>query len=332
MSESLTRPSPSVEGYGNQTPQVSVIMPNYNGARFIAKSIESVLGQSYQSLELLVIDDGSTDDSIRIADAVRDSRIRLIQQAHAGVCAARNRGIREARGRYIAFLDSDDTWAPHCIQRLHEALCSAPSAAIAYCGWQNVGLQNNHRAGFVPPDYEVPGKLELWIRNSRWPIHAALTRKEAIVKAGGFDPRFPTSEDFLLWLKIVAEYRIVLVPEVLAFYQHHDGSRATANRLRMALNHYSAQLDYLHRNPAAGRMLGRHKVRDLTLGELLNRGYECYWQGDLESARHIFRRVMKAGYGDASDWKRMLPALLPLSVHRRLLRRRSAANHAERDV
>lgn len=301
---------------------ISVIMPNFNGARLISRSIDSVLLQTFHDLELIVVDDGSDDDSVAVVKGVRDRRIRLLQQNHEGVCAARNRGIECARGEYIAFLDSDDTWTSTCLERLHEAILHTPDAAIAYCGWQNVGLGEERDKPFIPPDYETPDKIELWIRNSRWPIHAALTRKAAILAVGGFDPRFPTSEDFLLWLQIVGKYKIVRVPEVLAFYYHHEGPRATRDRVRMALNHLEAQQAFLQKHPAIRTMLGRHKVRALTIGELLNRGYECYWQGDLENARKIFRRVMKAGYGAASDWKRMLPALLPFNLHKRLIRKR----------
>jgi len=311
--------------HGADAPVVTVIMPNYNGARFIASSIASVLSQSLESLELLVIDDGSADDSISVVEAASDPRVRLIRQSHQGVCAARNRGIAEARGRYVAFLDSDDTWAGSCLERLHAALRAEPDAVLAYCGWQNVGVEPERAAGFVPPDYEGPDKLELCFRNSRWPIHAALTTREAIVAAGGFDPRFPTSEDFLLWVKIVAEHSIVRVPEVLAFYRHHEGPRATRDRLRMAMNHYSAQRGYLRMNPSVRKRLGRGRIRETTVGELLKRGYECYWQSDLDSARAIFRRVMAAGYGAPSDWKRMLPALLPLRLHQLLLQRRLSA-------
>lgn len=305
-------------------PEVSVIMPNYNGGRFLGRAVESVLRQSLEDLELIVIDDGSSDDSLAVLRSVEDDRIRVIEQNHEGVCAARNRGIGAARGRYIAFLDSDDAWAPTCLEKLHAALSDTPEAAIAYCGWQNVGLEDEQGKPFIPPDYETPAKLELWLQNCRWPIHAALTRAEAIRGVGGFNPRFATSEDFLLWLQIVARHKIVRVSEVLAFYFHHDGPRATNNPVRMAVNHLAAQEYFLDRNPDVRAGLGDQRINQLTVGEMLNRGYQCYWGGDLISARSIFREVMKRGYGRLSDWKRMLASLLPPRLHSLLTQRNSA--------
>ena len=104
------------------TPAISVVMPNYNGARLILRSIDSVLLQTFQDLELIIIDDGSKDESVALVNGLSDKRVRLIQQLHEGVCSAHNRGIQSARGTFIAFLDSDDTWAPPFLERLHQAI------------------------------------------------------------------------------------------------------------------------------------------------------------------------------------------------------------------
>ncbi len=304
---------------------ISVIMPCYNAGKNIVDSVKSVLQQTHQAIELIVINDGSSDDSLEVLGTFEDPRIKIVTQSNQGVCAARNRGLAMAQGEYIAFLDADDTWAPTALEQLFLGLHTRPDVALAYCGWQNVGLDNGRGKPFIPPDYETPDKLSLWIQNCRWPIHAALTRRNAIQSVGGFDARYPTSEDFLLWLRIVTNNKIIRVPEVLAFYYHHEGPRATDDQVRLALNHLSAQWTYLHENSDVRKTLGRSKTRELTFGVLLKRGYNCYWQGDLISARSIFRRVMMAGYGDLKDWKRMLPAFLPLTIHKRLVNVASTA-------
>ena len=181
------------------------------------------------------------------------------------------------------------------------------------------GLEGGKGRPYVPPDYEKEDKDLQMLTSCPWPIHAALTKKSAIEAAGGFDERYRNAEDYGLWLR-VAQGRITLVPEVLAFYHFHDGVQATKNRARAAREHWLVQREFLEARPEVAERLGRALVRKLTDGGLLKKGYVCYWDRDLESAREIFRIVMKTGYGAFSDWKYMLPSILPLNVHRLMMK------------
>jgi glycosyltransferase involved in cell wall biosynthesis len=298
---------------------ISIIMPCFNGGAHLAESLSSALGQTFSDIELIVVDDGSTDNTAEILSSVTDSRLRVFTQKNQGVCAARNRGLSEARGEYVAFLDSDDTWEPTCLAKLYANLSTNADAALAYCGWQNLGLPGGRGAPFVPPDYEGPSKLTDLFRNCRWPIHAALSRRSAIEDAGRFDERFVTSEDYLLWLKMAMRHKFIRVPEVLAYYHFHGGQQATVNRGRMAYNHWLVQRDFLSRYPAVAEKFGSATINELMLGELLKKGLTLYWERDLHAARMIFRIVMRHGYGKWRQWKLMLPALLPFVLHQALL-------------
>lgn len=300
---------------------ISVIMPCYNGGRYLKRAVSSVLEQRYKDAELIVVNDGSSDNSLEILEEINDPRLKVISQKNRGVCAARNQGLALASGEYIAFLDTDDTWHPDCLNRLYWALQEQPEAALAYCGWQNVGLPSRGRHGepFVPPDYEVPCKAEILLEGCRWPIHAALTRKELILAAGGFDERFPIAEDYLLWLHIATFNKIVRVPGVLAFYHFHGGPQATESTVRAACSHWSVKRAFLREHPEVEIQLGKQRIRELTDGKLLEQGYTCYWQRDLPVARSLFRRVMRLGYGSLHDWRYMLPSLLPITCHKMLI-------------
>lgn len=303
------------------SPTVSIIMPCYNEASRIDRSIASVQAQTLHDWELIVVDDGSTDDSWQVLTALSasDTRIRILRQQNAGAAAARNRGLPLANGRFIAFLDADDTWEPQFLEAMSSALDSNAEAGIAYCGWQNLGLPGGQGLPFVPPDYETPAKLEILLEGCRWPIHGALTRAPLIRGCGGFDETLSSCMDYDLWLRLGTEQRLHRVPEVLAYYHHHGGVQITCDRSRIALNHFRTQRKFLEDHPEVARRLGIFRVRQLTLGELLRRGYAAYWQRDLPAARTIFRVVMRSGYGTAKDWLHMLPCLLPLCVHSRVL-------------
>jgi len=302
-------------------PLISVIMPCFNGANFLKRSIDSVFAQSYTHIELIVVNDGSTDISLEILNTIQDSRLVIINQKNTGVCKARNNALIQAKGEFIAFLDADDTWNPECLFKLHQAFLVQPNAVLAYCGWQNIGLSGGNGAPYIPPDYQKLNKLESIFENCCWPIHATLTRRFAIDKIGGFDESLLTSEDFLLWLKIASQYVICLVPEVLAHYHFHGETQATQNKEMMAINHWLAQKSFLQDNPSIRHQFDSKHLAKLMHGGLLHRGYNCYWKRDLKTARTIFKAVMKTGYGSLRDWKYMLPALLPYSMHVALLKK-----------
>ena len=302
-------------------PRISIVMPCHNAAAHLPASVGSVVAQSFADWELIAVDDGSVDGTLAWLEAQADPRIRVHHQPNRGVSAARNAGLALARGECVAFLDADDTWSPDFLASMSNALSTRPDAVLAYCGWRNLGLPGRRGVPFVPPDYETPDKAESLFSKCRWPIHAALVRRESVMAAGGFDLRLTSAEDFALWLEVAGQAPIVRVPQVLAHYHFHGDAQASANRSRTALHRVAAQLDYLRRHPEFEARLGKRRVRRLVYGGLLARGYEVYWKRDLGAARRIFRSVMKQGYGSLRDWKYMLPALLPEAWHRALITR-----------
>ncbi len=300
-------------------------MPCFNEAVHLRLSVGSVQEQTYREWELVVVDDGSTDDSPVILEtlAKEDSRIRVSTQKNTGPGAARNRGLQNARGELLAFLDGEDTWHREFLAKMTAALDVQDRPSLAYCGWQNLGLTGGRGDPFVPPDYEAPDKVESLLGGCPWPIHAALSRRQSLIeRTGGFDESLTSCMDYDLWLRFATEVPITRVADVLAYYHHHDGEQITKNRARGAINHWTVQRTFLKKHPAVVRKLGLKRIRALTHGELMRRGYECYWKRDLKAARIIFRRVMRYGYGAPHDWFYMLPCLLPGAVHSHLLRTR----------
>lgn len=300
------------------SPGISVIMPCLNGAQHLQQSVDSVLGQSRGDFELLVIDNGSTDRSLEILAAMDDPRIRVLQQPEKGVSRARNLGLAQARGAFIAFLDCDDTWTPDFLEKMSNALESDPSAVLAYCGWQNLGLPGPRGAPFIPPDYQCAEKSVALLGGCRWPIHGCISRAEAIQAAGGFNPELIIAEDYLLWMEVAIQGKILRVPEVLAFYHHHAGPQATRNRARGALDTLLAKELFLSRHPEVAMQIPPNLLEALTWGKLIEEGNTLYWRGDYESARPLFRKALSACKGRPRELLRMLPSLLPLGLHRAL--------------
>jgi glycosyltransferase involved in cell wall biosynthesis len=297
-------------------------MPVYNAGAHLARSLQSVREQTMPDWELIAVDDGSTDESRAIleASAAGDDRIRMFTQPNSGAGAARNRGLKQASAPLIAFLDADDTWSAEFLQRMTDALSECPEAALVYCGWQNLGLPGARGQPFIPPEYETAAKVEHLLGGCRWPIHAVLCRASAIRGVGAFDENLSSCMDYDLWLRMGSFRPIVRLPAVLAYYHHHGGAQITKNRARVAINHWRVQRTFLRAHPEVAAALGRARTRRLTHGELMRRGFECYWKRDLPGARNIFRLVMRFGYGRIQEWRYMLPSILPMRIHEGLLR------------
>jgi glycosyltransferase involved in cell wall biosynthesis len=199
---------------------VSVVIPTYNYGRYLRDAVDSVLAQTYAPLEVLVIDDGSTDDTADVAASYGD-RIRFIRQQNAGVGAARNNGIALARGEYLAFLDSDDIWLPQKLEKQIARFEADPELGLVHCG-----AERFDESGVI--SVWLDG-LEGWIAPRLLDLDAAvITAGSGIVvpkrvaeDVGGFDVRLPPSEDWDFSYRIAVRYRVGFVREVLVRYRQH---------------------------------------------------------------------------------------------------------------
>jgi glycosyltransferase involved in cell wall biosynthesis len=216
-------------------PLVTVIIPVYNGAEFVGASIESAQTQTYRNLEIIVVDDGSTDGSLKIANeyATGDERIRVISQANAGVATARNTAIAAARGDFIAPLDADDLWLPDKIARqMVRMLAAGDECGFVYSWWALIDP-----VGKVldrSPRWTVEGHRfdTLLLINFTGNASVPLFRKHCLVEAGGYNPKLAAAksggcEDLEVVLRIAARYGIAVVPDILMGYRRSPGSMST---------------------------------------------------------------------------------------------------------
>lgn len=296
---------------------VTVVMPCYNAAEYIAEAIDSVLHQSYPHVELIVVDDGSTDDSVAVVQRYQE-RLRLIQQPNKGASAARNRGIVSGTGEYLAFLDADDFWHPDFLARMIEALRSS-DAVLAYCGWQIIERDGRGHAPFIPPDYENERKHYSLLSNaSLWPIHGMLTFRRVVMDVGMFDEGLPACEDYDLWLRLAMHHRIVRVPASLAHYRCHKSLQETDKRAVDAEYLREIKRRYLTANPDVRDRLSPIELRDCIDGGFIRRGRQCLMRNEYKSAQRIFRTVWRERIYRLRDLPYVLPALLPERLFKKL--------------
>jgi len=200
---------------------VSVIIPARNAATTIAETLDSLLAQTHPHWQAIVIDDGSTDDTRRIAKAyaARDSRLRVIKGRGRGVSAARNRGIAATRFPWIYFLDADDTITPETLARMVETLAADAAADAVHCGWIYTDPEGQE-IGRNRCDEEGPDLFALFARYCAVAIHACMIRRALIERVGDFDETLRTSEDHDLWQRVArAGCRFVPLDEYLVRYR-----------------------------------------------------------------------------------------------------------------
>ena len=197
---------------------VTVLMPVYNGAATIRRALDSVLGQTMPAQQVLVIDDGSTDDTATLVAEEYKDIVTLVQQPNGGVSSARNRGLRLAAGEYIAMLDADDWWAPGKLAAQVALLDDQTDVVATYTGLVNVFVDTGREeAADAFPAERLQSHIRL--ENPALAPSAMMVRRSALESAGGFDPSLRTSEDWDLWFRLLKQGRFAEIGEPLTFYQ-----------------------------------------------------------------------------------------------------------------
>lgn len=203
---------------------VSVVIPCRNAERFLAAAIRSALAQTYAPVEVVVVDDGSTDGSREVAASFGD-RITLLAQPHRGGNAARNAGIARARGEYILFLDADDILGPTCAASRVRVLAAEPEVGLV-AGWYREIDEAGRLLPRIPELRRVSAlpAFRQAVRRNWGPPVGWMFRREAYERCGGFDPLLRSCQDWDFVIRLALRYRVAYVPEVEAFYRKVAGS------------------------------------------------------------------------------------------------------------
>ncbi len=202
---------------------VSVVVPTFNRAHTLKRALDSVVSQTDKNWEMIVIDDGSTDDTQQVLESWRKShsnfRIQIVQRENSGVSAARNQGVRLANGEWIAFLDSDDEWLPQRLERQRTL-----TAKFVWIHSEEIWIRNGRRVNAMKKHQKSGGRIfNRCVDLCCVSPSAVLLKKEEFLKLGGFRENFPVCEDYDLWLKFAAQFDAGYISEPLIIkYGGHD--------------------------------------------------------------------------------------------------------------
>lgn len=286
---------------------VSVVITSYNYGKYLASAVDSVLCQSMQDFEIVIIDDGSTDNTRDIAEVyLADSRIRYIYQANAGQPKAKNRGIEESAGTYIAFLDADDVWMPTKLEK-----------QIALFEDAKVGVVYSRRTWIDPEGNKLPGN-ERTLRRGKILDHifidnficfsSSVVRRSLLEEGGYFDETLPMGIDYDLWIRLAARCNFDYVNEPLVKYRtgHANLSKNVGRRYECA----HKIMDKALNNPEIMAGMSWWIPRLALADTWSNMAYYARKKGDFESAKSYYWKALSEIPLYINAWKGLLCCLI----------------------
>lgn len=312
-------------------PVVSVVMPCYNYGRYVEGAVRSVLAQSLQDLELLVVDDGSTDHTAAVLANIHDDRLIVTTIANAGVSAARNHALERARGEFVAFLDADDLWHVDKLAAQVATLRDFPNAGFAFCNFRrfnNDGTRMADQFQFAPELRALPSRPApsakfghlligaalpnlLQLSDMPWYPTANVLRRSAIGSIR-FDTKRRIAEDVAFFARVWARSDAVYVDDILCELRRHDSNASATLSRRHELNlidvfsELDTELTSADARAAVQRRIGR---------EWANLGYHHYHRAELGSAGRAYLRALR--FRGSRRTALVHLATLPLAIRHR---------------
>ena len=271
-------------------------MPCYNAANYISQSIESVINQTYTNWELIIVDDGSTDNSKSICHSYlcRDNRIRYIYQENSKQAIARNKGITKANGELIAFLDADDLWLPQKLEvtlnqfDLNQFDLIFTNSFYTDSIMIDLKCQNYSKMGIIKNTYFGKNGIISFLEGNKIPILTAIVKKTCLLKVNGFDSTCVPAEDYDLWIRLLKNgYKLQSIEHALAIYRIHENSATTLDRLAT-----SSVLNLLKKN------FTKLDIQNLNAKELLKKWIirEIELKDTKTKLFHIFKIIKHFGF------------------------------------
>lgn len=311
---------------------ISVVIPTYNRSDYVRRAIDSVVAQTYKPVEIIVVDDGSTDDTWEKLQGY-GRLIHAIRQPNQGRSAARNHGIEAAKGNFIAFLDSDDFWAPEKLAKEAAALLAHPEAGACYSWWAAVNAQEMITRVFKPTAEGDVFEALFW-NNFISPSHI-LIRRECLLDGGRlrfcFDDSLAAGEDWKLWLQLAMKHRFCRVGEVLVFVTSHGANTFNSENVETIISNLWALEKSLGRDPDfAGRFAGLGKRAQAVWPE--RRGYFYSRRGHKIKAFKEYLHAIRICPGYLPAYSRLAQLLVGPWLVERLSRIPGCFRNSDRSV
>jgi len=260
------------------TPNFSVVIPLYNKEHFIEKTIQSVLNQTIQDFEIIIINDGSTDTSLNKVEKIEDHRISILTTKNQGVSHARNYGISKARANYIAFLDADDYWLENFLESIKDLIEKYPNESVFASALKIASNKKSYNASYKGIALEHQDVVVDYFKASQdhsiLHCSSSVFKKTALEQIGGFDENLNTSEDTDFWIRTGLIFKVAFLIKPLAVHQVVDNSLSKTNRAIFRAIDFSKYDNTVKTNAFAQQFLNQNKfasaIRYKLIGDKVN--------------------------------------------------------------
>lgn len=278
-------------------PLVSIVTPVYNGEQYILETIESALAQTYKNIELIIINDGSTDNSAAIIKPfLKDSRVIYIEQKNTGVAAARNAAIKHAQGKYVGFLDQDDLWLNNKLEIQIAALEQDESIALVHSKQSFIDSHGN----VIQYDWITGASgycFEDMFKKNRIAVLTVLIRKSIFDEIGLFNEQLSGADDYEMWLRVILKYPVKYIDQSLVFYRFHD-SNISKNSFKMTILEHKVITTIIFEHPEAYDLVGKKAVRArlYELNHQLGGWYSWHNQDFHQARKHYWLAILNCPF------------------------------------
>jgi len=290
-------------------PYFSIVIPVFNKEKFVASTLKSVLAQTFTDYEIIMVNDGSTDDSETIIQSIQDDRIHYFFKENEGVAIARNFGIEKAKGDYICFLDADDYWFPMFLKTMNHYIQKLPDQMVFGCAIEIETKNKSFAAHYSienKSDFEVVNFFDASQRECVLWTSSVAIHKSVFVAIGNFDTKIKKGEDTEMWIRIGLQYPIVFIWKILAKYGYDE------NSISRNLNYYFEPYTFEKYASAEKQNPKLKKYLDLNRFSAV---IKCNLNGDWKTAEEIYREIDLKNL----SWKKSILLQLPPIVLKLLI-------------
>ena len=290
-------------------PYFSIVIPVYNKERFVGKTLKSVLNQTFTDFEVILINDGSTDNSETVIQTFQDERIQYFSKTNEGVAVARNLGINKAKSNFICFLDADDFWYPDFLKTMHAYTLKFPEQKVFACAIEIETQNKSFAAAYSIPkkaDFEIVDFFEASRKECVLWTSSVVIHKSVFEQVGDFDRNIKKGEDTELWIRIGLAYSIVFVWKILAKYVYDQSSISRNLTYHFEPYTFEKYASDEKKNPKLKQYLDLNRFSAVI---------KCKLNGDFEMAKTLYDEIDL----DKLGWKKTILLELPNTVLRLLV-------------